>query len=134
MSRCQELSWQVSVLLAVVCCSYKLKTARAVWFSLQSYKNVIKEGVCSEWVIVVQSQLNNFAAMSWREQVNFQWDDDEVCFVQDQHALLDFYIASSLKQQSADTHIAPHGHITHYKSLLFLLNAVRFVEKQQIPI
>jgi len=27
-----------------------------------------------------------FLAISWREQVNFQRDDDEVCFVLDQHA------------------------------------------------
>ena len=27
-----------------------------------------------------------FSAISWREQVNFQWDDDEVLFVLDQHA------------------------------------------------
>jgi hypothetical protein len=26
-----------------------------------------------------------------REQVNFQWDDDEIRFVLDQHAELDFY-------------------------------------------
>ena len=25
------------------------------------------------------------SAISWREQVNFQWDDDKVCFVLDQH-------------------------------------------------
>jgi len=50
-----------------------------------------------------------FPAISWREQVNFQWDDDEVCFVLDQHA--EFYSASSLKQQSADRHVAPLGHI-----------------------
>jgi hypothetical protein len=25
-------------------------------------------------------------AISWREQVNFQWDDDDVRFVPDQHA------------------------------------------------
>jgi hypothetical protein len=31
-----------------------------------------------------------FSAISWWEQVNFQWDDDEVCFVLDQHAELDF--------------------------------------------
>jgi hypothetical protein len=49
--------------------------------------------------------------MSWREQVNFQWDDDEVPFVLDQHAELDFYSASSLKQQSAGRHVAPLGHI-----------------------
>jgi hypothetical protein len=50
--------------------------------------------------------------MSWREQVNNQWDDDdEVRFVLDQHAELDFYNASSLKQQSAGRHVAPPGHI-----------------------
>jgi hypothetical protein len=43
--------------------------------------------------------------------VNFQWDDDEVCFVLDQHAKLDFYSASSLRQQSAGIHVAPLGHI-----------------------
>jgi stringent starvation protein B len=26
-----------------------------------------------------------FSAISWSEQVNFQWDDDEVRFVLDQH-------------------------------------------------
>ena len=26
------------------------------------------------------------SAISWREQVNFQWDDNEVHFVLDQHA------------------------------------------------
>jgi hypothetical protein len=54
-----------------------------------------------------------FSAISWREQVNFQWDDDydEVRFVPDQAAELDFYNASSLKQQSAGRHVAPLGHI-----------------------
>jgi hypothetical protein len=46
----------------------------------------------------------------WREQVNFQWDD-EVHFVLDQHTELDFYSASSLKQQSADKHVPPLRHI-----------------------
>ena len=32
------------------------------------------------------TQLGHFSAISWREQVNFQWDDDEVHFVLDQHA------------------------------------------------
>ena len=31
------------------------------------------------------------------EQVNFQWDDDDVSFVLDQHAKLDFFNASSMK-------------------------------------
>ena len=55
-------------------------------------------------------QFSNFSAISWREQVNFQWDD-EVRFVLDQHAELDFYRASSLKQQSTDRHVAPFRHI-----------------------
>ena len=32
-------------------------------------------------------------------------------FVLDQHAELDFYSASSLKQRSAGRHVAPLGHI-----------------------
>ena len=51
------------------------------------------------------------SAISWREQVNFQWDDDEVRFILDQHAELDFYSASSLKQQSVGKHVVPLGHI-----------------------
>ena len=35
----------------------------------------------------------------------------EVRIVLDQHALLDCYRASSLKQQTADRHVAPAGHI-----------------------
>ena len=38
-------------------------------------------------------------------------DDDEVCFVLDQHADLDFYSASLLKQQSTGRHVAPLVHI-----------------------
>ena len=34
-----------------------------------------------EWVIVVRCQLSKFSAISWREQINFQRDDDEVHFV-----------------------------------------------------
>jgi hypothetical protein len=50
--------------------------------------------------------------MLWREQINFQWDDDdEVRFVLDQHVELDFYSASSLKQHSVGRHVAPLGHI-----------------------
>ena len=50
--------------------------------------------------------------MSWREQFNCQWDnDEEVRFILVQHAELDFYRASSLKQQSADRHVASLGHI-----------------------
>jgi hypothetical protein len=50
-------------------------------------------------------------ALNTINQINFQWDDDEVHFELDQHAELDYYRASSLKQQSACRHIAPLGHI-----------------------
>jgi hypothetical protein len=40
------------------------------------------------------------------------FNDDEVRFVLDQHAELDFYSASSLKQQFAGKHATPLG--THY--------------------
>jgi hypothetical protein len=53
---------------------------------------------------------------------------DEVRFVLDQHAELDFNSASSLKQQSAGRHIAPLGHnilIPKQPVFLFLLNAAR---------
>jgi hypothetical protein len=49
--------------------------------------------------------------LAGQEQVNVQWNDDEVCFVLDQHAKLDFYSASLLKQQSMYRHITPIGHI-----------------------
>jgi hypothetical protein len=32
----------------------------------------------SDWVIVVDRQFNNFSAIAWREQANFQWNDDDV--------------------------------------------------------
>ena len=57
------------------------------------------------------TQIQQFSAILSRERVNFQLDDDEVHFVLDQHAELDFYSASSLKQQSAGRHVAPLGHI-----------------------
>ena len=90
----------------------------------------------SEWVIVVERQFSNISAMSWREQVNFQWDDDEVRFVLDQHAEYDFYIASSLKQQSR-VDMSLHTDTLFWfganQSLLFLLNAAYLAEEQQIP-
>jgi hypothetical protein len=64
----------------------------------------------SEWLLF-NANSAIFPIISWREQVNFQWDDDEVRFVLDQHAELDFHSASSLKQQSAGRHVAPLGHI-----------------------
>ena len=61
--------------------------------------------------VIVKLKFSNSSAKLWREQVNFQWDDDEVCFVLDQHAEMDCYSASSMKQQSAGRHVDPFGHI-----------------------
>ena len=58
------------------------------------------------WVIVAQCQMSNMSAISYQ----VQWNDD-VCFVLDQHTLLNLYSASSLKQPSVDKHVAPFGHI-----------------------
>jgi hypothetical protein len=58
---------------------------------------------------------SNFSAISWQEQVNFQRDDDEVRFVLDHHAELDFYSAIPLKKQSTGRHDAPLGQIIFAK-------------------
>jgi hypothetical protein len=43
--------------------------------------------IFSEWVSdCCLTPTQEFSAISWQEQVNFQWDDDEVRFVLDQHA------------------------------------------------
>jgi len=55
--------------------------------------------------------VSNFSAILYWEQVTFQWDDDEVHVVLDQHAYLDFYSASSTDQQSIGRLVAPLGHI-----------------------
>jgi hypothetical protein len=66
-----------------------------------------------------------FEPRSWREKVNFQWDDDEVRFVIEQHAEL--YSASSLKQQSADKNVAPLGHIILIPSQQVSLYSIFYV-------
>ena len=78
------------------------------WY--QTVDTIAKSRV-SEWVIAVLHQFSNFSAISWREQVSFQWYDVHVHFVLGQHADLDFYSASSLKQQSEGRHVAPLGHV-----------------------
>ena len=40
-----------------------------------------------------------------------RWEDNDVHFVLDQHAELDFYNASSLKQKSTDRSVASLWHI-----------------------
>jgi len=55
--------------------------------------------------------MSNFSAISWQEQVTFQWDDDDGCFVLDKYTLFDIYSASSLKLQPTRRHVTPLGHI-----------------------
>ena len=50
-------------------------------------------------------------SISWREQVIFWRDDDDVCFVLDLQIEFDLYSANSLKQQSADRHVSLLRHI-----------------------
>ena len=70
--------------------------------------------------------------MAWTSY--FQWNDDDVRFVLDQHAELDYYSANSLKQQSSGRHVAPLGHIILIPSQLLLLNHASLARKQYIPI
>ena len=77
-------------------------------------KTIYDSNVANEWVsewLLFSANSAIFSAISWREQANFQWDDDEIRFVLDQHAELDFYSASSLKQQSEDRHVVSLWHI-----------------------
>ena len=89
-----------------------LQTANSVSICEKQYAETIqvfdlwneKEWV-SEWLFVWH-QFSNFSAISWREQVNFQWNDDEVSFVPDQHTELDFNSARWLKHQYVVSHVA----------------------------
>ena len=85
----------------------------------------------TKWMGVYSIQ--QLFSISWREQVNVQWDDDKVSLIPDQHAELNFDCASALKQHSAGRHVAPLGNIIliprQPQSLLFLLNAAYSTEK-----
>jgi hypothetical protein len=75
-----------------------------------------------------------------REQINFQWEDDEVRFVLDQHAELQNVdlIVLAHWNNSLRVDMSLHSDTLFWfwanQSLLFLLNAAWLVEKQQIPI
>ena len=74
------------------------------WLNLPISRN--NDYIVSEWLL-----FNTNSAIFQLYQIKFQWDDGEVRFALDQHAELDFYSASSRKQQSADGHVALLGHI-----------------------
>ena len=78
------------------------------WFS--KYLSKVFKWWTSVWLLF-NAKWAILPAISWREQITF-WRDGDVSFVQDQHTrLFFFYSASSLKQQSADRHVAPLQHI-----------------------
>jgi hypothetical protein len=56
-------------------------------FSSKIFTYLLREWV-SDCCLMPTQQF--FSAISWQEQVNFQWDDDDICFVLDQHAELGF--------------------------------------------
>jgi hypothetical protein len=67
------------------------------------------------------------------EQVNLQWDDDEVRFVLDQHAELDFYSAIDYWNNSPRIDMSLHSDTLFWfranQSLLFLLSVACLAEK-----
>ena len=80
-----------------------------------------------EWVIVAYCQFSNFSAtcISWREQVNCQWEHVQVHFVLDQHAELDFIVLAHWNN-SLQVDISLNW--THYSDS----EPTCLVEKQQI--
>ena len=94
-----------------------LKITFDKWFNLTGFITLF----LMYYVITIYSP----SAISWRQQVNFQWNDDEVCFVLDHHAEFDSYSTSSLKQHSVDRHVAPLGHIILATVLLKVVSRKR---------
>jgi hypothetical protein len=75
-------------------------------------------------IICCFSNSEFFPAILWREQVNFQWDDDEARSVLDQHASLDLYCVSScVKQQCVNSDV---GH-SHYPDSDYQLMEIRLI-------
>jgi hypothetical protein len=67
------------------------QSVTSLWNIEVSYNEVVydkdREALnVNDWLIGVLHLLSNISAMSWWEQVNFQWNDDEVRFELDQHA------------------------------------------------
>jgi hypothetical protein len=73
--------------------------------------------------------MSNFSAILYWVQVTFQWDDDEVHVVLDQHAYLDFYkncvsgvMVRVLTSSVVDCGFDPwSGRTKEYKLVLLLL-------------
>ena len=76
-----------------------------------------------------------FSAISWQEQVIYQWDDDEVRFVLDRSWI---FIVLAHWNNSLQVDMSLHSDTLFWflanQSLLFLLNAAFLAEKQQTSI
>ena len=79
-----------------------------------------------------------FLTISWREQIAFQPDDDDVLFALGQQVLLDFYSASSVKPKFTGKCMSPHSEtLSRFhdnQSSLLLHNTASLAENQQIQI
>jgi hypothetical protein len=85
--------------------------------------------------------MSNFSAISWREQVTVQWNDDDVRLVLQvhQYALLDFYSAL-LKEQAVGRYVRKFqylGVLCRSKAFVFcvafFLNGDWFKQRGQTP-
>jgi hypothetical protein len=89
-----------------------------------------------EWVgdfCLIPAQ--QFSAISWREQVNFKWDDDEVRFHKT-NTLTWIFIVLAHWNNSPRINVSPHSDILSAfranQFLLFLLNDHCLEEKQHL--
>ena len=64
-----------------------------------------------EWKSLDPNEGVIFSDVSYREQVTFRWDDDDVSFVLDQQAWVRICSARSLKQQSVCRDLNQSRHI-----------------------
>ena len=83
---------------------------------VKTLQELLTENLKSEWVSEWVSDccltpIQQLCSYIMTKTSYFKWDDDEVRFELDQHAALDFYSASSLKQQSAGRHVGPLWYI-----------------------
>ena len=70
----------------------------------------IKYGLLSKWLLLSANPAI-YQLYHDENKLIVNENEDEVRFLLGQHAYFDFYSASSLKQQSADRHVAALGHI-----------------------
>ena len=138
----RQSSLTIKVFYAGLHAQRSLSKKTVTTFLMKNFDHVnwpLKEWV-SEWLLLnanssicIQVLFNNFSAISWREQANYQWNDDEVRFVLEWIliALVNWYISPRVD-------MSPHFDILFWfrtnQSLLFILIAACLAEKQQIPI